>query len=138
MSRREAAGDRSHRPRDLEGGPRPQRPALTRIPSCAPPTVPVSRTHLSTPHSTLRIPHLESPCLHVVPLLAGTPSPVHVEIFFNQRQHGLHFGARCPRVQRAPQVRVQLLAGAEQRRGRYRAELAPLEIDARSPDHLAV
>src|SRR5207247_845326 len=51
----------------------------------------------------------------------------------------LHFRRRRSRVQRAPQMRVQLLRRRPQHRDRDDgAQLAPLQVEPRTPDHLAV
>src|SRR6266511_4028037 len=98
----------------------------------------VTRAVISNPQSAIRNPQSQLPPLYIEPLLFGDPSLVGVEILPDEPKHRFYLLARRPRVQRAPQVRVQLLRGAEHRRRRYRAELPPLEIEARPPDHLPV
>src|SRR2546425_10961778 len=93
---------------------------------------------ISNPQSEIRNPQSQLPPLYIEPLLVGQPSLPGVEIFPDQLKHRLHLLARRPRVQRAAQVRVQLLGGAEYRGRRDGAELAPLEVEARPPDHLAI
>src|SRR2546426_313486 len=92
-------------------------------------------------YSALRIPHsaLELPPLHIRPLLASAPQALRIQIRLHQRQHPLPLRRRRPRVQRAPQMRVQLLRRRPQPRDRGDgAQLAPLQVEPRAPDHLAV
>src|SRR5690349_11584775 len=93
---------------------------------------------ISPLHSAFRIPHLEPPPLHILPLLPRHPPPFRVQVLVDRREHCLDFVAPRPCVQRAAQVRMQLFRGVEHRDRGYGAQLAPLEIEPRSPDDLAV
>src|SRR2546422_8238980 len=93
---------------------------------------------MSNPQSAIRNPQSQLPPLYIEPLLVGEPSLLDVEILLDQPKHRFDLPARRARIQRAPQVRVELFRGAERRSRRHRAELTPLEIEARPPDHLAV
>src|SRR5438445_10569545 len=87
-------------------------------------------------HSEFRI--LELPLLDVLPLLPRRPALLGIEIAIDCPKNGLDLCPRRPRVQRSSQMRMQLLGGAEHRGRRYRAVLAPLEIEDWPPDDLAV
>src|SRR5438067_4077007 len=96
-----------------------------------------------TPHSALdrsaiRNPQLQSPILYILPLLQGALPELPVQIRPHQLQHRFHFLRGGAGVERAAQVRVQLLGGAEHRDGRHGGQFPPLQVEPRAADHLAV
>src|SRR5690242_9229918 len=85
------------------------------------------------PQSEIRNPQSaisQTPLPHLSPLATGSERMVRRHIMFEQREQGADRFAGPAEVQRAPQMRVQLVGSLERRDGGERAQLSPLCIDS--------